>query len=65
MTNWIPNTKTPTENGEYLAAWKVGPDTFSYTVENFHGTGGWETEAFLGIPPDFWCKIEAPKGTQR
>ena len=58
---WQPGNKKPTQSGEYLAAWEVGPGTFSYTVENYDTTHGWETEAFLGIGPDFWCKIESPK----
>lgn len=57
---WETGDVSPDKTGEYLAAWKIGLEQYTYTVEMYYVDDGWETKAFLGFIPDFWLEIRRP-----
>lgn len=60
-STWKKGNVNPDQTGEYLAAWKTGPEQYTYTVEQYYVDDGWEAKSFLAFAPDFWQAIRAPK----
>ncbi len=62
---WKTGDINPGKTGEYLAAWQIGPDEYTYTVEMYYVDTGWEAKGFLAFSPDFWQEIRPPKVKQQ